>query len=159
MADASGVPLRGATVGIVGNMSHAGMVPVLAEAGEVSDGRYVTGDFQFTMAGDWILTVQATLPGGKQVERNFNLRTAADNQFGPQLAPRNLAGVIPWVQWRGLIVLALLLAGNLFCMACPFMLTRQLAKRLFPASRALAEKAAVEVTVGGVAPPLLLVLR
>ncbi|MDI3341348.1 MAG: FesM, partial [Sphaerobacter sp.] len=33
-------------------------------------------------------------------------------------------------------VLALLLAGNLFCFACPFMLPRRLAKRLLPASRA-----------------------
>lgn len=58
-----------------------------------------------------------------------------DGLFGPQLAPKNLAGVLPWVHWRGLIVLALLLFGNLFCMACPFMFTRGLAKRWFPADR------------------------
>ncbi len=58
-----------------------------------------------------------------------------DGLFGPQLAPRNLAGILPWVHWRGFVVLALLVAGNLFCMACPFMLPRRLAKRLFPASR------------------------
>lgn len=58
-----------------------------------------------------------------------------DGFFGPQLAPRNLAGVAPWVQWRGLTVLALLLVGSLFCMACPFLLTRRLAKRLLPANR------------------------
>ncbi len=56
-----------------------------------------------------------------------------DGLFGPQLAPRNLAGVIPWVHWRGFVVLALLVAGNLFCMACPFMLPRRLAKRFLPA--------------------------
>ena len=56
-----------------------------------------------------------------------------DGWFGPQLAPRNLAGVIPWVHWRGFVVLALLVVGNLFCMACPFMLPRRLAKRLLPA--------------------------
>ena len=59
----------------------------------------------------------------------------ADGLFGPQLAPQNAAGVGPWVQWRGLVVLALLLAGNLFCMACPFMLPRRLAKKLAPANR------------------------
>jgi len=58
-----------------------------------------------------------------------------DGFFGPQLAPQNLAGVLPWVHCRGFVVLALLLAGNIFCMACPFMLPRRLAKRLFPASR------------------------
>ena len=48
---------------------------------------------------------------------------------GPQLAPRNLATLLTWVHFRGLLVLALLGAGNLFCMACPFMLPRELARR------------------------------
>ena len=52
-----------------------------------------------------------------------------DGLFGPQLAPKNLATVLVWVHYRGLVVLALLLAGNLFCMACPFMLVRNLARR------------------------------
>jgi len=58
-----------------------------------------------------------------------------DGWFGPPLAPRNLAGVIPWVHWRGFLVLALALAGNLFCLACPFLLPRRLAKRFLPANR------------------------
>lgn len=45
-------------------------------------------------------------------------------------ASRNLATVLPWVHYRGLIVLILLLAGNLFCMGCPFMIPRTLAKKL-----------------------------
>ncbi|MDW7981440.1 MAG: FesM [Thermomicrobium sp.] len=53
-----------------------------------------------------------------------------DGFFGPPLAPKNLAGVLPWVHWRGLVVLALLIAGNLFCFACPFLLPRRLAQRL-----------------------------
>ena len=58
-----------------------------------------------------------------------------DGLFGPQMAPQNAAGVAPWVQWRGFVVLALLVVGNLFCMACPFMLPRRLAKRLLPGDR------------------------
>lgn len=58
-----------------------------------------------------------------------------DGFFGPQLAHRNWAGVLPWVHWRGLVVLSLLVVGNVFCFACPFMLPRRLAKRLFPAER------------------------
>lgn len=58
-----------------------------------------------------------------------------DGLFGPQLAHRNWAGILPWVHWRGLVVLALLVAGNVFCFACPFMLPRRLAKRLFSADR------------------------
>jgi ferredoxin len=53
-----------------------------------------------------------------------------DGFTGPQSAARNLATVAPWVHYRGLVVVALLLAGNLFCMACPFTLPRTLARRL-----------------------------
>jgi ferredoxin len=52
-----------------------------------------------------------------------------DGFTGPQQAAQNLATVVPWVHYRGFVVLALLLAGNLFCMACPFTLPRTLAKR------------------------------
>jgi hypothetical protein len=44
--------------------------------------------------------------------------------LGPSLAPKNLATVLTWVHFRGALVLALLCAGNLFCLACPFMLVR-----------------------------------
>ncbi|MCB9922332.1 MAG: FesM [Planctomycetaceae bacterium] len=49
--------------------------------------------------------------------------------WGPDLAPKNLAALLTWVHFRGLVVLVILLAGNLFCMACPFMLPRELARR------------------------------
>ena len=58
-----------------------------------------------------------------------------DGFWGPQLAPKNMAGVLPWVHWRGFVALALLVAGNLFCMACPFMLPRKLAKKWFRAEK------------------------
>jgi len=53
-----------------------------------------------------------------------------DGFIGPQIASRNLATVAPWVHYRGIIVIVLLLVGNLFCMACPFTLPRTLAKKL-----------------------------
>lgn len=53
-----------------------------------------------------------------------------DGLIGPQQAPKNLATVSAWIHYRGLVVLALLVVGNLFCMACPFMLPRELARRL-----------------------------
>jgi ferredoxin len=49
---------------------------------------------------------------------------------GPQDSPRNLATVLTWVHYRGALVLGLLVAGNLFCMGCPFMLPRNLARKL-----------------------------
>src|SRR5262249_54032519 len=45
------------------------------------------------------------------------------------------AGVVPWTYGRALIVLALLVAGNLFCMACPFTLPRELGRRMGFATR------------------------
>jgi len=53
----------------------------------------------------------------------------ADGLFGPSLSPKNLATVLTWVHFRGALVLILLCAGNFFCMACPFMLVRDLMRR------------------------------
>lgn len=50
--------------------------------------------------------------------------------LGPQLAPRNLATVLSWIHYRGLLIGALLLAGNVFCGACPMVLVRDLGRRL-----------------------------
>ena len=51
-----------------------------------------------------------------------------DGLFGSQIAPKNVATVAAWVHYRGLVAFALLIAGNLFCASCPFMLPRKLAK-------------------------------
>jgi cytochrome c oxidase assembly factor CtaG len=59
-----------------------------------------------------------------------------DGLWGPQVGSMNLAGVLPWIHWRGVLIVALLAIGNVFCMACPFTLPRTLARRWLPASRA-----------------------
>jgi ferredoxin len=51
--------------------------------------------------------------------------------FGPTLAPKNLATTLSWLHFRGALVLVLLCSGNFFCLACPFMLVRQAARRIF----------------------------
>ena len=51
-----------------------------------------------------------------------------DGLAGSPLAAKNTATVAAWVHYRGLIVVALLLAGNLFCAGCPFLLSRKLAR-------------------------------
>ncbi len=58
-----------------------------------------------------------------------------DGFTGPQRAAQNLATVVPWVHYRGIIVLVVLLAGNLFCMGCPFTLPRTLGKRFSLSNR------------------------
>ena len=51
--------------------------------------------------------------------------------FGPTLAPKNLATTLTWVHFRGALVFVLLFAGNFFCLACPFMLVRNFARKFF----------------------------
>lgn len=72
LTDANGQPITGATLAIKGDMSHAGMQPVLADALEETPGVY-RAQFAWTMAGDWIVTVTATLPDGTVAEQQFDL--------------------------------------------------------------------------------------
>ncbi len=58
-----------------------------------------------------------------------------DGWFGPEEAPANLAGTLPWTHARGLIVLGIVLAGNLACMGCPFMAPRGLLRRFIRPTR------------------------
>jgi len=53
-----------------------------------------------------------------------------DGFTGPQLAPANNATVLSWVVFRGFGLFTLLIAGNLFCAACPFTLTRTIARKI-----------------------------
>ncbi len=70
LTDEEGQPITKATVNIEGNMTHAGMVPVLAQAAETQPGRY-EALFEWTMGGDWIVTVDVSLPDGRNFTRQF----------------------------------------------------------------------------------------
>lgn len=64
VTDDEGRAVEGAVVRVEGNMNHAGMVPVFADAVEVEPGRYEAA-FEFTMGGDWFLLVDAETPDGR----------------------------------------------------------------------------------------------
>lgn len=49
--------------------------------------------------------------------------------LGPPIASNNLSTVLVWVHYRGLLALALLAAGNLFCAGCPFIRVRDWGRR------------------------------
>jgi len=72
-SDASGAPITDARVEVEGNMRHAGMAPVIAQAAEVSAGRYAASDFVFTMGGDWVVTARVVLPDGTKVEKSIEV--------------------------------------------------------------------------------------
>ncbi|GAB4541991.1 MAG: hypothetical protein Kow0063_33400 [Anaerolineae bacterium] len=75
--DTDGAPIDGARLQIRGDMSHAGMQPVLAEVAGGQGGRYET-PFEWTMGGDWIVTVTATLPDGRTATRQFHYTVEGD---------------------------------------------------------------------------------
>lgn len=72
LQDAEGEPISGARVELEGNMNHAGMVPVFADAVEVTPGRY-QASLEFTMGGDWFILVRADLPDGRSMERKIDV--------------------------------------------------------------------------------------
>ena len=72
LTDDQGAPIEGATLLLEGNMTHAGMVPSLADASEVSPGRY-EAVLDLTMGGDWYILVQGKLPDGRTLEHIADL--------------------------------------------------------------------------------------
>ncbi|HSN76572.1 MAG TPA: FixH family protein [Anaerolineae bacterium] len=72
LSDASGAPVEGASVSLQGDMSHAGMQPVLAEVSGGAGGVY-RAQWVWSMAGDWFVTVTAMLPDGRTLVRRFDL--------------------------------------------------------------------------------------
>ena len=71
--DASGKPATGVRVNLEGNMSHAGMTPVFAAATDTELGRY-SSTMELSMAGDWYFVVHMTLPDGRKLQRQFEIK-------------------------------------------------------------------------------------
>jgi hypothetical protein len=69
----SGQPLAGAHVSLEADMSHAGMAPVFAEAGELAPGRY-QGTIDLNMRGDWVVLFHIKLTSGETFDRQVELR-------------------------------------------------------------------------------------
>ena len=69
--DLPGLRAEQVAVQVRGDMSHAGMVPVLRTALPGDAGAY-TAPFEWTMAGDWVLTVEFTLADGRTGTETFD---------------------------------------------------------------------------------------
>jgi hypothetical protein len=77
LTDDKTAPIKDASVQVQGTMNHAGMVPVDSgpirdDADGRSDGVYPI-PFEFTMRGDWILTLTITLPDGTTVHKDVQV--------------------------------------------------------------------------------------
>jgi hypothetical protein len=57
-------------IDVRGDMSHAGMTPVLVTAAKGEAGIYAV-PFEWTMAGDWFITITGTLPDGRTLIRTL----------------------------------------------------------------------------------------
>lgn len=73
LTDRSNQPISGATIVLRGDMTHAGMQPVLRETSTDAAGVY-TLPFEWTMGGDWFVDVTVTLPDGTTATRTFDFR-------------------------------------------------------------------------------------
>jgi hypothetical protein len=73
LADSAGKPINGARINLEGNMSHPGMRPVFSEAREVESGRY-EAPLEFTMKGDWFILFHITLPDGRKLQRQIDVK-------------------------------------------------------------------------------------
>jgi hypothetical protein len=78
LADATAKPVTGARITIEADMSHAGMSPQFAEAKETDPGLY-QAHLEFQMAGDWVILLHVTLPDGKKLERQIDVRGVRPN--------------------------------------------------------------------------------
>jgi len=59
-------------------MAHAGMAPVFDNAREIEPGRY-QAHLRFEMAGDWVILLHVTLPGGQKLERQIDVQGVQPN--------------------------------------------------------------------------------
>ena len=73
ITDLSGAAVSGAQVAVQGNMSHAGMVPVFADATEIEPGRYQS-ILKLSMAGDWRVTVHVTWSTNRKADYEFEIK-------------------------------------------------------------------------------------
>jgi hypothetical protein len=70
LSDGENQPIAGAKVEVRGDMNHAGMVPAQGNSISGGKGKYSV-PFNWTMSGEWLVTIKATLPTGRVVSDTF----------------------------------------------------------------------------------------
>jgi hypothetical protein len=75
LLDATGKPIDNAQLDIRGDMTHAGMLPVIRNSDTSSDGVYRV-PFEWTMSGDWFVEISATLPDNTTLKQTFEYTVA-----------------------------------------------------------------------------------
>jgi hypothetical protein len=58
------------SIDVRGDMSHAGMTPVIVNQVKGEEGTFAV-PFEWTMAGDWVITISAIMPDGRLLLRTL----------------------------------------------------------------------------------------
>ena len=80
VTDLAGQPISNAALSIKGDMTHAGMVPVLAEVQGGDAEGYYNVPFEWTMAGDWVVTIEAVLNNGTRARKRFDISVLSEDE-------------------------------------------------------------------------------
>lgn len=72
VTDGTNEPVDGLSLNVKGDMTHAGMVPVLRDVNQSEEGVYIV-PWEWTMGGDWVVTVTAVDAAQKQSQARFDL--------------------------------------------------------------------------------------
>jgi hypothetical protein len=80
VTDRAGAPIDNARLTVRGDMTHAGMIPIVGTADRGEDGLYMI-PVEWTMAGDWIITAEATLSDDSLVSRQFELSVSTREEL------------------------------------------------------------------------------
>jgi hypothetical protein len=73
VTDGDGTPIEGATLKLEGNMAHAGMKPVFADATEEKGGSY-RAEMEFTMGGDWFVLIDGQRADGRSFLKKIDIK-------------------------------------------------------------------------------------
>jgi hypothetical protein len=80
LSDLNNQPIDAAVLDIRGDMDNPGMVPVLTQV-DGGDGGTYRAPIEWTMAGDWIVTVEATLDDGRRTIQTFDLTVTGEEEI------------------------------------------------------------------------------
>ncbi len=79
LSDAAGAPIDDARLSLRGDLTHAGMIPMMAESDGGTDGLYRV-PVEWSMAGEWVLTVEAVLADDSRAVQEFDLSVGAEDE-------------------------------------------------------------------------------
>lgn len=80
LSDENDQPIEAAALTIRADMTHAGMLPIEAATATSESGVYRV-PVRWTMAGEWIITVEATLSDGRRASRSFDFTVTGEEEI------------------------------------------------------------------------------